>query len=78
MSQENDVFTAEEIAALSVRAVNELIADAEAGRLRGNKELAEVIAGCIRHTAPSNLRDLRFLLDQRALETPPRAKPPRH
>lgn len=45
-----DVFTQEVRKTLSVRAINQLIADVEAGRLMNNKELAEVIAGCIRHT----------------------------
>jgi putative heme iron utilization protein len=43
-----DAFTADERKALSVRAVNQLIADVEAGCLLKNKELAEVIASCIR------------------------------
>jgi hypothetical protein len=38
---ENHVFTAEEIKALSIRAVNQLVADVEAGRLLSNKELAD-------------------------------------
>ena len=66
----HDVFTAEEIVALSFKAVNELIADAQAGRVKQNKELAEVIAGCIRDTTPEQLQTLNWLLKQRALESP--------
>jgi len=44
-----DVFTQEVRKALALRAINQLIADVEAGRLLNNKELTEVIAGCIRH-----------------------------
>jgi hypothetical protein len=70
MHQDGDSVTPEEIAKLSVRAVNALIADAEAGRLLNNKELAEVIAGCIRHTDAEQLRTLKQLLDQHKLERP--------
>ena len=67
---QHDVFTAEEIVALSFKAVNELIADAQAGRVKQNRELAEVIAGCIRDTTPEQLQTLNWLLKQRALERP--------
>ena len=63
-------FTPEERKALSERAVNALIADVEAWRLLDNKELAEVIAGCIRHTDAEHLRTLKQLLDQHELERP--------
>ena len=64
------VFTTEERKALSIRAVNQLIADVEAGRLM-NKELAEVIAGCIRHTDQADLQTLKNILDQHQLEGVP-------
>ena len=67
---QHDVFTDEEIRALSFKAVNELIADAQAGRVKQNRELAEVIAGCIRDTTPEQLQTLNWLLKQRALERP--------
>ena len=67
-----DVFTQEVRRALSIRAVNQLIADAEAGRLMNNKELAEVIAGCIRHTDQGDLQALKNILDQHELEGVPR------
>jgi hypothetical protein len=62
MSQNEEVFIAEEKRELAVKAVNRLIADAEESasfrryvvpdaRLRENKELAEIIAVCIRETA---------------------------
>ena len=65
------VFTTEERKALSIRAVNQLIADVEAGRLMNNKELAEVIAGCIRHTDQADLQTLKNILDQHELEGVP-------
>jgi len=67
-----DVFTQEVRKALSIRAVNQLIADAEAGRLMKNKELAQVIAGCIRHTDQGDLQALKNILDQHEREGVPR------
>ena len=67
-----DVFTQEVRKALSIRAVNQLIADAEAGRPMNNKELAEVIACCIRHTDQGDLQTLKNILDQHELEGIPR------
>ena len=61
----------EEIYALSVRAVNQLIADVEAKRLVQNKELAETIAVCLRNTEQSKLQNLKWLLDQREAEGVP-------
>ncbi len=61
-------LTRDEIYALSIRAVNQLIADVEAKRLLGNKELAETIAVCLRHTSQAQLRNLKALLDQHELE----------
>jgi hypothetical protein len=66
-----DVFTQEVRKALALRAVNQLIADVEAGRLLNNKELAEVIAGCIRHTDQGDLQTLKHILDQHELEDVP-------
>jgi len=62
-----DVFTQEVRKALAVRAVNQLIADVQAGRLVKNEELAEEIAGCIRHTDQANLQTLKQILDHEAL-----------
>jgi hypothetical protein len=64
-------LTNDEIRALSIRAVNQLIADVEAKRLLANKELAETIAVCLRHADVSRLETLKWLLDQRALEGVP-------
>jgi len=55
---------------LAVKAVNRLIADVEAKRLLQNKELAEVIAACIRETASDQLQALKWLLAQQELEPP--------
>ena len=55
---------------LAVKAVNRLIADVEAKRLLQNKELAEVIAACIRETASDQLQALKWLLAQQELERP--------
>ena len=67
-----DVFTQEVRKALAIRAVNQLIADVEAGRLVKNEELAKVIAGCIRHTDQGDLQTLKQILDQRELDGVPR------
>ena len=64
-------FTQDDIKALSVRAVNQLIANVENGRLLQNKELAEVIAACIRHSGLAQLQTLKGLLDQQELEGVP-------
>ena len=66
-----DVFTQEVRKALALRAVNQLIADVEAARLLNNKELAEVLAGCIRHTDQGDLQTLKHILDQHELEGVP-------
>jgi len=68
MENLDELFTADEIEAISIRAVNELIADAESGHVRQNRELAEAVAGCIRKTRLEQLQTLNSLLNQRALE----------
>ena len=70
MDKERDL-TQDEIHALSVRAVHQLIADVEAKRLVNNKELAEVIARCLRHTDQAQLQTLKWLLNQHELEGVP-------
>ena len=70
MDEKQD-FTAAEIHALSIRALNQFIADVEAKRLLKNKELAETIAVCIRHSGQSQLQTLKWLLDQHTLEGVP-------
>ena len=65
MSQNEEVFSAEERRAIAVKAVNRLIADAEAKRLPENKELAETIAVCIGESGSRQLQTLKWLLDQR-------------
>jgi hypothetical protein len=57
----------------AVKAVNRLIADAEAKRLLENKELAETIAACIGEAGEPRLRSLKWLLEeeeQQELERP--------
>jgi hypothetical protein len=62
MSQNEEVFTAEEKRELAVKAVKRyIVPDA---RLRENKELAEIVAVCIRETVLPQLRTLKRLLDQ--------------
>ena len=68
MSQNEEVFTAEERRELAVKAVNHLIADAEAKRLMENKELAETIAACIGEAGERRLRALKWLLEQEEQE----------
>jgi hypothetical protein len=70
MDRERD-FTQDEIYALSIRAVNHLIAAVEDRRLMENKELAETIAVCIRKTELSQLWNLRWHLEQLELEGAP-------
>ena len=73
MSQNKEEFTAEERRELAVKAVNRLIADAEAKRLLENKELTETIAVCIREAGENHLRTLKWLLEeeeQQELERP--------
>ena len=65
MSQNEEVFSAEERRAIAVKDVNRLIADAEAKRLPENKELAETIAVCIGESGSRQLQTLKWLLDQR-------------
>ena len=82
MSQDEKLFTAEERRELAVKAVNRIIADAEEtasfrryvvpdARLRENKELAEIIAVCIRETALPQLQTLKRLLDQQGKDRSP-------
>jgi hypothetical protein len=68
MSQNEEVFTAEQRRELAVKAVNRLIADAEAKRLMENKELAETIAACIGEAGERRLRALKWLLEQEEQE----------
>jgi len=62
-------FPAKERSALSLKAVNRLIAAVEAKRLLDNKELAEVIRVCIQNAPESQLETLK-LSDQQELERP--------
>jgi hypothetical protein len=55
---ESEAMRYEDRRELAVKAVNRLIADVEAKRLLENKELAEVIAACIRETASPQLKSL--------------------
>jgi hypothetical protein len=68
MSQNKEEFTTEERRELAVKAVNRLIADAEAKRLLENKELTETIAACIGEAGERNLRILKWLLEEEELE----------
>lgn len=64
MRQNKEEFTAEERHELAVKAVNRLIADAEAKRLLENKELTETIAACIGEAGERRLRALKWLLEE--------------
>ena len=64
MSHNEEVFNAEERRELAVKAVNRLIADAEAKRLLENKELTETIAACIGEAGKQRLRALKWLLEE--------------
>ena len=75
MSENEKLFTNDERRAISVKAVNRLIADIEAKRLPENKELAEIIAVCIQETASSQLEALKWLMEQQELERPDLEKP---
>ena len=68
MSQNEEVFTAEQRRELAVKAVNRLIADAEAKRLLENKELTETIAACIGEADEQRLRVLKWLLEEEEQE----------
>jgi hypothetical protein len=68
MSQSEEVFTTEERRELAVKAVNRLIADAEAKRLLENKELTETIAACIGEADEQRLRVLKWLLEEEEQE----------
>jgi hypothetical protein len=70
MSQNQEAFTAEERRELAVKAVNRLIADAEAKRLLENKELTETITVCIREAGERQLRALKWLLEEEEQERP--------
>jgi hypothetical protein len=73
MNQNEEVFTAEQRRELAVKAVNRLIADAEAKRLLENKELTETIAACIGEADERRLRALKWLLEEeerQELESP--------
>ena len=73
MSQNEEVFTAEERHELAVKAVNRLIADADAKRLLENKELTETITACIGEAGERHLRALKWLIEeeeQQELERP--------
>ena len=73
MSQNEEVFTAEERHALAAKAVNRLIADAVAKRVLENKELTDTVAVCISEAGERHLRALKWLLEeeeQQELERP--------
>jgi hypothetical protein len=68
MSQNEEVFTAEERRELAGKAVNRLIADAEAKRLPENKELTETIVACTGEAGEQRLRALKWLLEEEEQE----------
>jgi len=65
-----EMFSDEDVRNLAKKAVARLVADAKSGRLNENRELAEVIEGCIRHSSIKQIRDLKWLLQQQELERP--------
>jgi hypothetical protein len=68
MSQNKEGFTAKERRELAIKAVNRLIADAEAKRVLENKELTEIIEACIREAGERHLRTLKWLLEEEERE----------
>jgi hypothetical protein len=68
MSQKKEEFNAKERRELAVKAVNRLIADAEAKRAMENKELTETIAACIREAGERHLQALKWLLKEEERE----------
>lgn len=60
-----------EIFLLAKRAVNQLIADVEAGRHLQQSELAETIRVCLTHADETSLAHLKWFLSQRAIEGAP-------
>jgi hypothetical protein len=70
MSQNGEPSTPEERCALAEKAVSRLIAEAEAKRLLENKELAKAIAACICGTGETQLRVLKWSLEQHEPERP--------
>src|SRR5260370_1949704 len=69
MSQNEEVFTAEERHELAVEAVNRLIADAEAKSLLENKELTETIVACIGEEGERHYRPPGRLPPSEEIET---------
>ena len=73
MSQNEEVFSAEEKHYLAVKAVKRLIADVEAKRLSENRELTEAIAACIQEAGSPRLKTLKWLMtevEEQELEGP--------
>jgi hypothetical protein len=73
VSQNEEVFSAEERHYLAVKAVKRLIADAEAKRLVENTELTEAIAACIQDAGLPHLKTLKWLMtevEEQELEGP--------
>ena len=68
MSQNKEGFTAKERRELAIKAVNRLIADAEAKRVLENKELTKIIEACIREAGERQLRTLKWLLEEEERE----------
>ena len=64
MSQNEAVFAEQERRELAAKAVNRLIAVAEAKRLLENKEMTETIAACICEASERQLRVLKWLLEE--------------
>jgi hypothetical protein len=64
MSQNEEVFSAEERHYLAVKAVKRLIADAKAKRLVENRELTEAIAACIQDADLPHLKTLKWLMTE--------------
>ena len=75
MSDHHDRFDEEQKITVSVWAVNELVSDAQTGRVKESRELAEAVIACIRHTEPRILRELKFLLERRGLASRPECDP---
>jgi len=75
MSDHHDRFDEEQKITVSVWAVNELVSDAQTGRVKESRELAEAVIACFRHTEPRILGELKSLLERRGLASPPECDP---
>lgn len=70
-----ELFSDDDVRALARKAVARLVADAKSGQLDKNRELAEVIEACIRHSSIRQIRTLKWTLEQQELNRPDLQQP---